>query len=163
WIGGAPNRPFASTFHPSRRSTAPRADARQTKLATVAPVTKPTDAPRGRSSRSSSHCAAPFSAAAAAGDASWVPAFCPQVAGRDTDRMRRADHPAEEAWPGHGAEARRTASREFVDHVLCRRTMFRRRSIECRTHCRVGQRCRRLADVLPVVGGKPGGTRKSCL
>ena len=78
-IGGAPNSPLASTSQPARRSTAPRAAARHTKFATVAPVTKPTDASRGRSSRSSSQFAAAVSAAAAAGEASWLPAFCPQA------------------------------------------------------------------------------------
>ena len=42
-IGGAPNRPSASTSQPARRSTSLRAAARQVKLATVAPVTKPTE------------------------------------------------------------------------------------------------------------------------
>ena len=78
-IGGAPNRPLASTSQPTRRSSSPRAAARQVKLATVAPVTKPTDASRGRSSRSSSQLAAASSQAAAAGVTVWPPQFCPQA------------------------------------------------------------------------------------
>src|SRR3569623_1806715 len=52
-IGGAPNMPSASTSQPTRRNTSLRAAARHTKLATVAPVTNPTDASAGspRSSR----------------------------------------------------------------------------------------------------------------
>src|SRR5215204_5038974 len=77
-MGGAPNNPLASTSQPTRLRTSPRAAARQTKFATVAPVTNPTDACRGRLSRSSSQRAAIVSAADAAGAAAWFPAFCPQ-------------------------------------------------------------------------------------
>ncbi len=59
---------------------APRGSKAQTKLATVAPVTKPTEALAGSPSRSSSHPAATASIADAAGAAWRLAAFCPQAA-----------------------------------------------------------------------------------
>src|SRR5690606_13619224 len=78
-IGGAPNSPLASASQPALLNTAPRAAARQVKLATVAPVTNPTEHSEGKANSSSSHCAATVSTAAAAGDAVWLPAFWPQA------------------------------------------------------------------------------------
>ena len=78
-IGGAPNRPSASMSQPTRRRTSPRAAARQVKLASVAPVAKPTELSRGRSSSSRSQRAAASSQAAADGVGVWPPAFCPQA------------------------------------------------------------------------------------
>ena len=51
-IGGAPNRPWASTFQPAFLSTAPRAAASAVKLAMVAPVTKAPAQVAGRPSSS---------------------------------------------------------------------------------------------------------------
>ncbi len=66
-IGGAPNRPSASTFQPVRASTAWRAAARAVKLATVAPVTKAPPVPAGRPVMSTSQRSATCSRCAVPG------------------------------------------------------------------------------------------------
>ena len=120
-IGGAPNRPCASTSQPAWRSTSPRAAARQTKLATVAPVTKPTELSRGRSRRSSSQPPATVSTAAAAGArvvvAGVLAPGAGQPVGRDADRMGAADDPAEKARPGHRVNAGFYPRDQLVEHA----------------------------------------------
>ena len=74
-IGGAPNRPAASTSHPCRASSACRAAARHVTFATVAPVTKPHQLPAGSPSRSISQAIVTSSSAAATGDMTRIAAF----------------------------------------------------------------------------------------
>ena len=110
------------------------------KLATVAPVTKPTEASRGRSSRSSSQLRGHVLEAAAAGVGVMVAAVLApgagQPVGRDADRVRGADDPAEEARAGHGREAGLRQRRQLLDHEPAVTALFRQRFEEGLAHLR---------------------------
>jgi hypothetical protein len=74
-IRGAPTSPSASTSQPTRRSTACRAAARPTVLATWPPVTKPVDTSAGSRSSSTSQRAVTSSTTMTAGAAAYPPLF----------------------------------------------------------------------------------------
>src|SRR5215472_17845192 len=78
-IGGAPNKPSSSTFHPTRSSKADLAAAKPEKFAVVVHVTKPIPLLDGRPSRSSVQSRTIDSALAATGDITCIHAFWSQA------------------------------------------------------------------------------------
>src|SRR6266478_5307560 len=95
---GAPNSPRSSAFQPARRRSAPRAAARQVKLAIVAPVTNPAPQEAGRPKISRSQPRTISSKAAATGDITvravfWSHAPASQLAARAAGKTPPVTNP----------------------------------------------------------------------
>ena len=134
--GGAPKRPFASTFQPWRASSAWRAAARPLWFAVVAHVTKPTPVPAGRASTSSSQ--RDGGVLEGGGHRRGGPQAGVLVprrgedARRDRGRQRAADHEAEEARAGRAEGRRRSRLVEQRQHALGGEAGFGQRRCEAR-------------------------------
>jgi hypothetical protein len=76
---GAPVKPSRSTFHPTSASTWLQAAARAVACAICVPVTKAKETALGRPSRSAIQAPATSSTTAAAGPATYRPAFWSQA------------------------------------------------------------------------------------